>query len=99
VEWTAAFVGVLAFNWTVSTALCYWWWSKALTQMPATSAGQIVSLVPVLALIMSAVWTGESITWMVFLCMALITTGIVLTVRGRELTQQTDAAKGGVLEA
>jgi drug/metabolite transporter (DMT)-like permease len=86
VEWTRGMLGVLAFNWIIATALCYWWWSRALMHMPATKAGQIVSLVPILALFMSAIWPGERITPVVIASMTLICTGIVLTVRGRQAT-------------
>ena len=83
-EWRPVLIGVLAFNWIIATALCYWWWGRALTIMPASRAGQIVSLVPILALIMGAMWNGERLTPVVFVSMALIFAGIVLTVGGRE---------------
>ncbi|MGQ9366647.1 DMT family transporter [Azospirillum sp. ST 5-10] len=83
VAWSPALLGVLAFNWVIGTALCYWWWSKALAVMPASQAGQIVCLVPVTALLLSAAVTGEPLTAGVLLSVALIAAGIVLTVRAR----------------
>jgi drug/metabolite transporter (DMT)-like permease len=84
VVWTSGLFLSLAFNWIIATALCYLWWARALNAMPASRAGQIVSLVPVLALLMAAAWNGERLTGAVFVSMAMIGTGIVLTVRGRE---------------
>lgn len=46
VEWSPLVLGMLAYNWLIGTALCYWWWAKALSVMPASQAGQVISLVP-----------------------------------------------------
>jgi len=71
----------LVYNWVVATALCYAWWSKALTAMPATQVGQIVCLVPFTALGLSALLMGEPLTFSVLAAVALIGAGILITVR------------------
>jgi drug/metabolite transporter (DMT)-like permease len=81
VHWTATLWGVLLYNWLFGVSLTYWWWGKALVQMPASQAGQIVSLVPVVALGMSAVALGEPITPGTAVSVALILAGIVVTLR------------------
>jgi drug/metabolite transporter (DMT)-like permease len=81
VRWTGTLAMSLAFNWVITTAVCYWLWARALTAMPASRAGQMVSLVPVLALLMSAAWTGERLSGTIFLSMTLIIAGIILSVR------------------
>ncbi|HEY0832535.1 MAG TPA: DMT family transporter [Azospirillum sp.] len=83
IAWTPTLLLALAYNWAVGTALCYWWWSKALASMPAAQAGQILCLVPVTALLESAVVYGEPLTAGVLLAVALIAAGIVMTVRAR----------------
>lgn len=80
---TAALAGVLAFNWLVATGLCYWWWAKSLSVMPASQAGQIVCLVPVTALLLSAAFLGEPLTVGVLVAVGLIGAGILLTIRAR----------------
>jgi len=49
--------------------------------MPAAQAGQILCLVPVTALLESAVVYGEPLTAGVLVAVALIAAGIVMTVR------------------
>ena len=82
-RWTMALVGVLSYNWFLGTALCYWWWSQALTLLPASRAGQIVSLVPVVAVLMSTLWAGEPVGAMALISIGLIAFGIWLTMRSR----------------
>ncbi|MBP2293075.1 DMT family transporter [Azospirillum rugosum] len=81
IHWTPALGTVLAFNWLVATGLCYWWWSKSLTAMPAAQAGQIVCLVPITALVLSALFMGEPLSVGVLAAVALIGAGIVTTMR------------------
>ncbi|WP_448202687.1 DMT family transporter [Azospirillum sp. sgz302134] len=83
IHWTPALGTVLAFNWLVATGLCYWWWAKSLTAMPAAQAGQIVCLVPITALLLSAAFLGEPLTAGVLVAVALIGAGIVTTMRAR----------------
>ncbi|MBP2313440.1 DMT family transporter [Azospirillum soli] len=81
IHWTPALSTVLAFNWLVATGLCYWWWAKSLTAMPASQAGQIACLVPITALLLSAAFLGEPLTAGVLIAVALIGAGIVTTMR------------------
>jgi drug/metabolite transporter (DMT)-like permease len=89
VQWYPVLIGVLLFSWIIATSLCYWLWGRALAIMPASRAGQIVSLVPVLALLMGAAWNGERLTPLIFVSMALIFTGIVITIGGRQSAPAT----------
>ncbi|HYH21242.1 MAG TPA: EamA family transporter [Azospirillum sp.] len=52
-----------------------------MASMPAAQAGQILCLVPVTALLESAVVYGEPLTAGVLVAVALIAAGIVMTVR------------------
>ncbi len=81
VDWTPALCLALAFNWVIATALCFWWWSRSLAAMPASQAGQIICLVPVTALLLSAVFMDEPLTLGVLLAVGLIGAGIVTTMR------------------
>ncbi|WP_448190166.1 DMT family transporter [Azospirillum sp. sgz301742] len=83
IAWTPTLIGALVYNWLVGTALCYWWWSKALAVMPAAQAGQIVCLVPITALLESALIFGEPLSTGVLLSVGLIAAGIVITARAR----------------
>jgi drug/metabolite transporter (DMT)-like permease len=83
IDWAPALLGALVYNWLIGTALCYWWWSKALAVMPAAQAGQIVCLVPITALLESAVIFGEPLSAGVLLSVGLIAAGLVLTARAR----------------
>jgi drug/metabolite transporter (DMT)-like permease len=81
--WTGSLLGVLAFNWFGCTALCYWWWGKVLSVMPASRAGQITSLVPATTAVMSALTGREPITLGVAASIVLISSGIFLTLRSK----------------
>ena len=83
VHWSGSLLAVIAYNCLIATGLCYWWWGKALSVMPASQAGQIVCLVPVTALLLSAVFYHEPLTVGVLLSVALIGAGIALTARAR----------------
>ena len=52
--------------------------------MPAARAGQIVTLVPVIAVIIGALWAGEPMTPGTTVSVILICLGIVLALRGRQ---------------
>ncbi|CAO3418035.1 DMT family transporter [Azospirillum doebereinerae] len=83
IHWSGSLLAVIAYNCLIATGLCYWWWGKALSVMPASQAGQIVCLVPVTALLLSAVFYHEPLNLGVLLSVALIGAGIVLTARTR----------------
>jgi drug/metabolite transporter (DMT)-like permease len=83
IAWSSALLAALAFNWLIATALAYWWWGRALTVLPAPVAGQIVTLVPVVALLASTTLAGERVDAGVVASLVLIGAGIVITLRAR----------------
>jgi len=83
-HWTGPVIGMIAYNGIACTALAWWWWGKALSVMPAARAGQIVTLVPVIAVIIGALWAGERLTPGTAVSVVLICLGIVLALRGRQ---------------
>lgn len=84
IHWSMPLAFILAYNVFMGTAYCYWAWSKALTVLPVSRLGQIVSLVPVVAVIMGVIWSGEKLTRLSLLSIALIMIGIVLTMRSKQ---------------
>jgi drug/metabolite transporter (DMT)-like permease len=82
--WTRPLLLIFGYNVFMGTVYCYWAWSKALTVLPVSRAGQIVSLVPVVAVTMSVMWSGEKLTRLSLLSIALIMLGIVLTMRSKQ---------------
>jgi drug/metabolite transporter (DMT)-like permease len=83
VVWNGAVIGVLAFNWLGTTVLCYVWWGEVLSVMPASRAGQFLSLTPVVAVLMSLALTGEAVTTSFVISVVLIAGGIYLAARSR----------------
>lgn len=81
VHWTAFLVAVLVYNWVVTTALGYFLWSKVLTLMPATTAGQVLALTPVGGFLLSTLIFGGAVTGDILASIALIVAGIALTLR------------------
>ena len=85
VVWNIAVIGVLAYNWLGTTILCLFLWNRVLLLMRASSASQVVSITPVIAVLSSAVLTGETVTPSIGISVALIVGGICLAVRNREV--------------
>lgn len=83
IRWTTPLLLVGAYNCVIATGVGYWLWGKALSVMPASQAGQIVSLVPITALIASALFYDEPLTLGVLISVALIGGGIMLSARAR----------------
>lgn len=83
----ATSIGSLAYNWVIGTALGYWWWGKALSVLPAARLGQIVTLIPVLAVLMSAAVYGEHIGISVIVSVVLIILGILITLRSKNVAR------------
>ena len=81
--WNLTVTGVLLYNWFGATVLCYLWWAKVLSVMRASHAGQLLALTPIVAVLISAVLTGESISLSIGISIVLISVGICLAVRGR----------------
>lgn len=82
IEWNSRVIAVLIFNWLLSTSAAYWLWNRALSVLPVAKAGQVVSLAPVLAVIISAVFMKESVGPLAVLSIGLIICGILVTLRG-----------------
>jgi drug/metabolite transporter (DMT)-like permease len=81
IHWSARFVAILAYNWVVTTALGYFLWAKVLTAMSAATAGQVLALTPVGGFLLSILIFGGTVTPDVVASIALIVTGIILTLR------------------
>jgi drug/metabolite transporter (DMT)-like permease len=93
IHWTWTLAAVLLFNWFVGTGLTYWWWGQVLAVLPAARAGQIASLVPVVALAMSALALGETVTLRLAVAVALVLGGVVIVSRGA--AKRMSRAAGG----
>ncbi len=91
----AVSIGVLAYNWFLATVLCYWWWGKTLSVMPAARLGQIVTLIPVLAVLMSAAVYGEHIGFTVIASIVLIILGIMIALHSKNVAR-VDALDGTI---
>lgn len=78
---TGTLVIAWAFTAFLGTGLAYWCWARALTVLPAVTAGQATMLVPVLAFFFSALFFGEPVTLHVIVSIGLILVGVALTLR------------------
>jgi drug/metabolite transporter (DMT)-like permease len=58
-NWTAAYIGILAFMAVISTALCWWLWITLLDRVPAWEASLSVLGTPVVAIVSSRLMLGE----------------------------------------
>ena len=81
-RWTAGLLAILAYNWIVTTALGYFLWSKVLAAMPAAVAGQVLALTPIGGFVLSTLIFGGTINAGIVFSIALIGTGIIVTLRG-----------------
>jgi drug/metabolite transporter (DMT)-like permease len=79
---TARLGAIVVFNWFVPTALGLWCWSKVLSVMPVSTAGQWLLLTPLVGLMLSVVFMNEPVTLALVTSTVLITGGILLTVQG-----------------
>ena len=82
IHWSIRLVGILAYNWVVTTALGYFLWNKVLSMMSAATAGQVLALTPVIGFLLSLTIFGGSVTGDLAISIVLIVAGIVLTLRG-----------------
>jgi drug/metabolite transporter (DMT)-like permease len=81
VHWSPMLVAILAYNCVVTTALGYFLWGKVLSMMPAATAGQVLTLTPVGGFVLSTLIFGGAPTADVVVSIALIVTGIFVTLR------------------
>ncbi len=83
-------IGAVIYNWVICTVLCYWWLGKALAVLPAARLGQIVTLNPVLAFLMSAAVFGEHIGTTEIASIVLIILGIIITLHSRNVARPAE---------
>jgi drug/metabolite transporter (DMT)-like permease len=81
VHWSPGLIAILAYNCIVTTALGYFLWGKVLSVMPATTAGQVLTLTPVGGFVLSTLIFGGTVTADVMLSVVLIVGGIFVTLR------------------
>ncbi len=82
--------GAVVYNWLICTVLCYWWLGKSLSVLPVARLGQIVTLNPVLAFLMSAAVYGEHIGMTEIASIGLIILGIVITLNSKSLARPAE---------
>jgi drug/metabolite transporter (DMT)-like permease len=79
IRWTPTLILGLIYNAVLATAFCYLWWGRVLATVSAPKAGQFLTLVPVLALLMSTVLTGEALSLGATCGVILICAGLFIT--------------------
>jgi len=77
-DWTATYIGILAFMSVISTALCWWLWITLLDRVPAWEASLSVLGTPVVAIISSRLMLGENFKLSEVSGILLIGTGLAL---------------------
>jgi drug/metabolite transporter (DMT)-like permease len=90
-HWSLGVIAILAYNALVTTALGYFLWAKVLSMMPATTAGQVLTLTPIGGFVLSTAIFGGAVTWDVTISIVLIVAGIFVTLRRRS----AGAGRGG----
>jgi len=77
-DWTAAYIGILAFMSVISTAFCWWLWITLLDRVPAWEASLSVLGTPVVAIVSSRLMMGEEFKLSEMMGILLIGTGLAL---------------------
>jgi len=77
-DWTAAYIGILAFMAVISTAFCWWLWITLLDRVPAWEASLSVLGTPVVAIVSSRLMMGEEFKLSEAMGILLIGTGLAL---------------------
>jgi drug/metabolite transporter (DMT)-like permease len=83
VRWSPWLAAVVGYNAIVTTALGYFLWGKVLSMMPAAMAGQVLTLTPIGGFVLSLLIFGGTLGGDVVVSIALIVTGIFVTLRRR----------------
>ncbi len=78
VEWSGAYIGILAFMSIASTALCWWLWIYILDRVPAWEASLSVLGTPVVAILSSRLTMGEEFKTLEITGILLIGSGLAL---------------------
>jgi len=81
IRWSRFLLLFLVFNWVIGIASAYWCWTRVLNELSASTAGQVLMLVPILAYFLSVIIFGEAMTWDALVSVALIMCGVALTFR------------------
>jgi drug/metabolite transporter (DMT)-like permease len=58
-DWSASYIGILAFMSVISTAMCWWLWITLLDRVPAWEASLSVLGTPVVAIVSARLMLGE----------------------------------------
>ena len=77
-DWSAHYIGILAFMSVVSTALCWWLWIYILDNAPAWEASLSVLGIPVIALVSSRLVLGEEFKVTEIAGIVLIASGLAM---------------------
>lgn len=77
-DWSATYIGILAFMSVVSTALCWWLWITLLDRVPAWEASLSVLGTPVVAIVSSRLMLGEDFKVSEMTGILLIALGLAL---------------------
>jgi drug/metabolite transporter (DMT)-like permease len=77
-DWSATYIGILAFMSVVSSALCWWLWITLLDRVPAWEASLSVLGTPVVAIVSARLALGEDFSFGEVTGILLIGTGLAL---------------------
>lgn len=77
-NWSAAYIGILAFMAVISTAFCWWLWITLLDRVPAWEASLSVLGTPVVAMVSSRLMMGEEFKLSEMMGILLIGTGLAI---------------------
>lgn len=82
VHWSTTLILALLYNWLITMPVGYYLWNKVLAVLPAGIAGQVMALTPVGGFLLSTAIFGGAVSADIVGSIALIITGIILTLRG-----------------
>ncbi len=77
-DWSAAYIGILAFMSVISTAFCWWLWIILLDRVPAWEASLSVLGTPVVAIVSARLLMGEDFSFGEVMGILLIGAGLAL---------------------
>jgi drug/metabolite transporter (DMT)-like permease len=77
-DWSATYIGILAFMSLISTALCWWLWITLLDRVPAWEASLSVLGTPVVAIVSARLALGEDFSFGEVMGILLIGAGLAL---------------------
>ena len=77
-DWSATYIGILAFMSVISTAFCWWLWITLLDRVPAWEASLSVLGTPVVAIVSARLMLGEDFKFSEVMGILLIGAGLAL---------------------